>query len=131
VRRLTEAGVSARLKSDGAVAIARRLRKAMTPAEKALWFALRKLPLEGTHFRRQAPMGPFIADFVCHSAKLIIELDGGAHRAADVALRDVERQRWIEGRGYRVLRIENARALANSHAVAEEIFAYVKALRLS
>ena len=84
-RHLTEPGVAARLKSDRAVSIARRLRREMTPAEKALWFELRRLAVEGSHFRKQSPLGPFIVDFVCHGAALAIELDGGAHDAPDVA----------------------------------------------
>lgn len=131
MRRLTEDGAGGRLKSDDAVAYARRLRKTMTPAEQALWLALRRLPIKGSHFRRQAPMGPFVADFVCHGAKLIVELDGGAHNAPAVALRDAERQRWIEGRGYRVVRIANARVLADADGVARELFAEVQARRLS
>lgn len=127
---LTPDGVAARYKSDHAVTTARRLRKDMTPAERALWFELRRRHLEGTHFRRQTPMGPFIADFVCHGARLVIELDGGAHRAPDVAARDLERQRWIEGRGYRVLRFANAEILSNVKDVATRIHAEVK-MRMS
>jgi len=71
-------------------------------------------------------MGPFIADFACHGAKLIIELDGGAHLARDVAAHDLERQQWIEGRGYRVLRFSNAEILSNTNGVASRIYAEVK-----
>lgn len=114
---------AARFKSERATVAARRLRKAMTPAEQALWFELRRKRIEGTHFRRQTPFGPFIVDFVCHGAKLAIEVDGGAHDAPDVALVDAERQRWIEARGYRVLRFRNAEVLKNVQAVADVIFA--------
>jgi very-short-patch-repair endonuclease len=72
---------AAHFKSTRAVVAARRLRRTMTRAECALWVELRRLPLKGTHFRRQAPFGPFIADFLCHGARLIIEVDGGAHSA--------------------------------------------------
>jgi very-short-patch-repair endonuclease len=126
---LTAPESSAHLKSDRAVVVARRLRKAATPAEKTLWFALRRLPLGGTHFRRQAPFGPFIVDFVCHGARLVIELDGGAHLAPDRALRDLERQQWLESRGYHVLRFENACVLADVGRVAKAIAAEV-AMRL-
>jgi very-short-patch-repair endonuclease len=57
---------------------ARYLRKEMTDVEKKLWYRLRRLPL-GVRFRRQAPTGPFVADFACHDPKLIVELDGGQH----------------------------------------------------
>ena len=89
---LTEPGVAAHLKSDHAVVVARRLRREMTPVEKRLWFELRRLPIQNSHFRRQAPFGPFIVDFVCHGARLVIEVDDGAHLAPDVALLDLERQ---------------------------------------
>ncbi len=120
---LTPPGVAARFKSKRAVATARRLRKAETASEKALWFELRRTRLPGTHFRRQTPIGPFIVDFVCHAAMLAIEIDGGAHDAPDVALRDGERQQWIEGRGYRVLRFANAEVLCDPRRVARVICA--------
>jgi very-short-patch-repair endonuclease len=68
-------------------------------------------------------LGPFVVDFACHGAKLIIEIDGGAHDAPDVAERDYERQQWIEGRGYRVLRFKNADVIRDVRAVARKIFA--------
>ena len=114
---------SAHFKSHRARNSARRMRKAMTPAECALWIELRRLPLKGTHFRSQAPFGPFVADFLCHRAKLIVELDGGAHAAADAVQQDKERQAWIESRRYRVLRFANARVLADARGVAQEVFA--------
>jgi very-short-patch-repair endonuclease len=119
---LTEPGVAAKLKTDSAVANARRLRRTATPAEQRLWFELRRRPIAGTHFRRQTPMGPFIVDFVCHGARLAVELDGGAHLAPDAALRDVEKQAWVEGRGYRVLRFSNEAVLADAAGVAEAIW---------
>jgi len=118
---------AAHFKSERAVVAARRLRRAMTPAECALWVELRRLPLKGTHFRRQAPFGPFIADFLCHGARLIVEVDGGAHSAPSTALRDAERQAWIESRGYRVLRFSNADVLADTRAVARAVFAQIDA----
>src|SRR5690606_699407 len=58
---------------------ARALRRNQTEAERALWQKLRVLKAEGFHFRRQAPIGTYIADFACHSLKLVIEVDGGQH----------------------------------------------------
>lgn len=113
---------SAHFKSERAVVVARRLRRSMTKAECALWVELRRLPLKGTHFRRQSPFGPFIADFVCHKARLIIEVDGGAHDAADRISYDSERQQWIESRGYRVLRFTNAEVLSDVRKVARTVF---------
>jgi very-short-patch-repair endonuclease len=114
---------SAHFKSERAVAVARRLRRSMTPAECALWVELRRLPLKGTHFRRQAPFGPFVADFLCHRARLLIEVDGGVHHSSRSAAHDVERQEWIESRGFRVLRFTNAEVLADPSGVARVVFA--------
>lgn len=116
---LTPPGVAARLKSDRALKQARALRKEPTKSEWLLWRVLRALP---THrFRRQVPFGPFIVDFACHRSKTIIEVDGGIHRAPDVALRDAERQAWLEGRGYRVLRVSAAAVEADAMRAARAL----------
>jgi len=91
-------------KSDRADAQARRMRRALTYSEAALWKLLRKTDL---HFRRQAPFGPYIVDFVCHEHRMIVELDGGVHDLPAVATRDAERDAWLAGRGYRVMRFRN------------------------
>ena len=80
------------------------MRRAPTYAEQKLWMALRRTDL---HFRRQAPFGAYIVDFVCHRHRLIVELDGGVHALPEVARRDVEREAWLTGRGYRVMRFSN------------------------
>jgi len=126
-RWLTPPGVAARLKSDRAVPIARRLRKNMTSAEKTLWAVLRRLAPEEAHFRKQAPLGPFITDFASHAAKLVVELEGGAHDAPDVAVRDVERRDWIEGRGYQVLVVRNEDVLKDAETVAKYVAAVASA----
>jgi len=120
--------VSARPRRTGAVQtsergerLAPRLRANATPAEKKLWRALRKLDLNGTHFRRQAPFGPYVVDFVCHRARLIIEVDGGIHNHPAVTARDAEREAWLRQRGYSVIRITNQDALFDSAGVAERI----------
>jgi very-short-patch-repair endonuclease len=120
---LPNEGSSAHFKSERAVVAARRLRKSMAPAECALWVELRRLPLKGAHFRRQAPFGPFIADFLCHKARLIVEVDGGVHAAEVCASRDVERQEGIESRDFRVLRFTSADVLADTRGVARVDFA--------
>jgi very-short-patch-repair endonuclease len=103
--------------------MAKRLRKQMTPAEKALWAELRRVAPEQAHFRKQTPIGPFIVDFASHAAKLVVELDGGAHKAPDVASRDAERHAWIEGRGYRVLRVRNEEVLKDAVTIAKYVAA--------
>ena len=75
-------------------AAAKKLRANATPHERILWRALKELPIEGTHFRRQAPIGPYIVDFFCPAKRLIIELDGGHHNEDATAERDSKRQAW-------------------------------------
>ena len=120
-RYLTPDGVAARLKEARAVPHAQRMRKEPTKSERALWLALRQQ--RDWHFRRQVPFGPFIVDFASHRARLIIEVDGGIHEAPEVALRDAERQRWLEGRGYRVLRFSDREVIGDVRAVVLTIIA--------
>jgi very-short-patch-repair endonuclease len=94
-------------KFDRADRSAKRLRKSPSFAETKLWKALRKLEIEGSHFRRQAPFRPYIVDFVCHAGRLVIEVDGGVHDLAQVAARDLEREKWLQDRGYSVFRVRN------------------------
>src|SRR5215207_6040647 len=94
---------------------ARSMRKQPTDAEAKLWWHLRRLAPAGTHFRRQVQIGRYIADFVSHGAKLIIEVDGGQH-AANLAS-DRERTKLFETQGYRVLRYWNNEVLANIDGV--------------
>jgi very-short-patch-repair endonuclease len=98
---------------------ARSLRRRMTWAEEKLWKALRGLDV---NFRRQAAIGPYFADFATHGVRLIIEVDGEVHeRLDDVALRDHERQRWLESEGYTVLRFSNRQVEADLSACLEAV----------
>jgi very-short-patch-repair endonuclease len=103
-------------------ATAKRLRANTTPHERMLWRALKELPVGGTHFRRQAPIGPYIVDFFCPAAHLIIELDGGHHNEDETAKRDRERQLWLEREGYRVVRFWNSEIIGDLTAVLERIY---------
>ena len=103
-------------------AAAKRLRANTTPHERILWRALKELPVEGTHFRRQAPIGPYIVDFFCPARRLIIELDGGHHNDDETAKRDQERQHWLEQEGYRVVRFWNSEIADDLTAVLERIY---------
>ena len=103
-------------------AAAKTLRANATPHERILWRALKELPIEGSHFRRQAPIGPYVVDFLCPAKRLIIELDGGHHNEDGMAARDLERQRWLENEGYRVIRFWNNEVLQQTEAVLESIF---------
>jgi very-short-patch-repair endonuclease len=71
--------------ADGAHARARSLRQSMTEAERRLWQILRPHQMTGYKFRRQVPIGRYIADFVCHEARLIAEIDGGQHDGSSPA----------------------------------------------
>jgi len=102
---------------------ARTLRNESTPAEKRLWQFLRAQILSGHKFRRQAAIGSYIVDFVCHQHRLIVELDGGIHDLAEVAARDVERDLWLTGRGYRVMRFLNEQAVSDPSGVVQTILA--------
>ena len=77
---------------------------------------------DGTHFRRQAPIGPYIVDFFCPAAHLIIELDGGHHNEDDTAQRDRERQLWLEREGFRVVRFWNSDITGDPTSVLERIY---------
>ncbi|RYB97080.1 endonuclease domain-containing protein [Ciceribacter ferrooxidans] len=104
---------------------ARRLRATMTDAERRLWRHLWRVPIEGTHFRRQVPIDRFFADFACHQVGLIIELDGSQH-ANDPARRyDLARTHVLEAAGYKVIRFWNHEVLNELDAVLDTIFAAV------
>lgn len=103
-------------------AAARKLRANTTPHERILWRALKELPVEGTHFRRQAPIGPYIVNFFCPAKRLIVELDGGHHNEDATAQRDHERQAWLEQEGYRVIRFWNSDVANELGAVMEKIY---------
>jgi very-short-patch-repair endonuclease len=107
---------------------ARRLRNAPTEAEQLLWRHLRGKSMAGIKFRRQYPIGPFIADFACIELKLVIEADGGQHLDCEY---DVRRDAYLRSRGYRVLRYWNDQILAETAAVLEDIYRWVERGRLS
>ena len=85
---------------------AKQLRKNMTNAEKVLWVYL-KTGIEGLKFRRQHPIGLYIADFYCHKAKLIVEIDGSVHNQKEVKEADNARQKELERWGYTIIRFTN------------------------
>jgi very-short-patch-repair endonuclease len=104
--------------SDAQRARARQLRRAMTRAETLLWRHLKADRLAGLNFRRQTPIGSYIADFVAHSSKLVVEVDGESHDFEDRIRGDERRDAWFESRGYRVLRFTNDDVLKNLEGVA-------------
>ena len=105
------------------VANARDLRGNMTPAERVLWEALRKRQADGLRFRRQHLVDPYIADFACPAARLLIELDGWMHDLPGRPAYDEARTRRLEALGYRVLRFRNEAIVFDRDGVVEQIIA--------
>jgi very-short-patch-repair endonuclease len=101
---------------------ARQLRGNQTDPERVLWSQLRARRLNGLRFRRQFPIGNFIADFCCKEYQLVIELDGGQHAEQQIIKNDGRRTQLIENRGYKVLRFWNNEVLTNMDGVLESIF---------
>jgi very-short-patch-repair endonuclease len=108
--------VSSKLRSN-----ARALRKNSTDVERILWSDLRDHRLSGVGFRRQVPIENYVADFVCHAARLVIELDGGQHFSDQAEQADSRRSAVIEARGFRILRFSNHDVMTNRTGVLEAI----------
>ncbi len=100
---------------------ARRLRKNMTVDELKLWDELRLLRKRGFHFRKQAPLGPYIVDFVCFSAKLVIEVDGVQHNSTAARAKDAVRDAFLAGEGFKVLRFTNGEVTNTLDGVMLEV----------
>ena len=98
---------------------ARSLRRTDADAEMQLWQALRSRQLTGWKFRRQHPVGPFVVDFVCLAASIVIEVDGAHH--AEQRVKDAARTRFIESKGFRVVRFDDGQVLRELDAVLEVI----------
>ena len=105
--------------------LARTLRRNQTEAEKRLWRHLRNRGLAGHKFRRQYPIGPYIADFVCLKQRLIIEADGGQHMEQVAA--DERRTEFIESLGFKVLRFWNNDVLQDTEVVLSVILSELNA----
>ena len=101
---------------------ARQLRRDMTDAEKFLWNQLRGRRFGGIKFRRQAPIGPYIVDFVCLESRVIVELDGAGHAEPEQQAHDERRSAWLATEGYRVLRFSNEAVLTQTGQVEQAIW---------
>ncbi len=104
---------------------AKRLRREMTDAERVLWHHLRNRATDGRKFRRQCPLGPFIADFVCIQARLMVEVDGGQHVGSRY---DAMRTAYFESVGFRVVRFWNTDVLIDTEAVLSVVYNELTAL---
>jgi very-short-patch-repair endonuclease len=99
---------------------ARNLRKNLTDAERFVWARLRDRRVADFKFRRQAPLGAYIIDFVCFEKKLILELDGGQH--AEQQPYDTQRTKWLQTHGFQVMRFWNHEVLTDWETIEEAIW---------
>ena len=101
---------------------ARALRKNMTLAEKRLWYRLNRQQLRGARFYRQRSIGPYIVDFFCPKARLVIEVDGGQHFCEEGRFHDEERDGYLSGLGLKVLRFSDRDVLTRTDEVVQAIW---------
>src|SRR5262249_44048133 len=97
--------------------LAKRLRRQMTEPEVVLWSRLRHDMLLGWRFRRQHPIGPYVADFACVRARLIVEVDGGTHSNSAEVEHDRKRDAYLLSKGWRVFRVSNEDVYKNLETV--------------
>lgn len=107
---------------------ARSFRKNMTDAENRIWYYLRDRRLNGYKFVREHVVGSYIADFVCRSKKIILEVDGGQHANTDTVEYDQKRTEYLESKGYKVLRVWNNEVLTNIEGVLDELLILLEAV---
>jgi very-short-patch-repair endonuclease len=100
---------------------ARSLRRDSTDAERAIWNELRAHRMNGASFRRQTPIGPYVVDFVCHAANLVVELNGGQHFEPEHMKRDARRDAFLVSKGLRVLRFNNHDVMTSRQGVLETV----------
>jgi very-short-patch-repair endonuclease len=100
-----------------------RSRQSMTKAELLLWMQLRRRALNGARFRRQHPVGPYIADFACPGARLIVEVDGATHWTPEQLAHDARRTRYLKQQGWTVIRVNNTDVYENMDGVWRTIAA--------
>lgn len=108
---------------DGSVERAQKERREPTTAETRFWSIVRDRRLGNAKFRRQQRFGVYTADFVCHDAKFVVEIDGDTHATNKGMEHDARRTRFIEGEGYRVMRFSNADVMDRLEGVATVILA--------
>src|SRR5258708_2171982 len=100
---------------------AKSLRRESTPAESLLWKIIRNRSVKGFKFRRQHPIKHFIVDFYCHSAKLIIEIDGDIHEVDEIKIYDKEREGILQNLGLTVLRFTNEEVFSDPSRIINSV----------
>ncbi len=108
-----------------AKALAKRLRRGLTGPEARLWVQLKRIRTVDTHFRKQVPIGPYVADFACLRGRLVIEVDGYQHAFENERRHDSRRTAFLEAQGFRVLRFWNHDILREMEAVLDTIHAHL------
>ncbi|NBJ09795.1 endonuclease domain-containing protein [Microvirga arsenatis] len=104
------------------------LRRNLTEPDRKLWWHLRqRLPLEKGHFRRQVPIGPYVADFCCLTSKLVVEVDGHQHGYDAKAVHDEHRTSYLNSHGFRVIRFTNREVMTAIESVLDTILAALNA----
>ena len=103
----------------------RVLRANETSAEAKLWSELRNRQLAGFKFLRQAPVGPYFADFLCRDRKIIVEIDGATHATEAEIASDIARETALRGLGYRVFRARNDEIYDNLEGVIDTLLAFL------
>ena len=107
--------------TEGTEENAQKLRKPLTPAEKIFWHCARNRGLLNLKFRRQHPIGPFIADFYCHEYKLVVEIDGDIHSNEEIRSYDLKRDLYMKNLGLSILRFSNDDVFKNMDWIEEQI----------
>lgn len=107
-------------------AFAKGQRSSMPRAEALFWEQVRAGRLNGYKFKRQVPIAPYIVDFLCVSARLVVELDGQHHQASDRRERDADRDGWLRGQAFRVLRFSNEEVLGNCDLVLQTVLSAIE-----
>jgi very-short-patch-repair endonuclease len=100
---------------------AKSLRRVLTPSEEVLWERLRDRQVDGLKFRRQVPIGPYVADFFCHELRLVLELDGSIHDEESQVAHDENRDANLQALGYRILRFPNRIVREDIASILDEI----------
>lgn len=98
---------------------ARELRSELTTAERIVWSRLKRIGV--LKFRRQHPIGPFIADFACIAARLVVEIDGDTHSTDEERARDARREAYIRAHGWRIIRVWNSEVYAHCDQVLDGV----------
>ena len=100
---------------------AKSLQKNMTPPERKIWLQLKVLKSRGYKFRRQAPIGPYIVDFVCFAKNLVVEIDGDTHFLGNEPKKDKQRTIFLEQEGFSLLRFTNLDVANNPEGVLQNV----------